>query len=228
MKTLRSDLVQTARDRAKAAIRAGRTDAALRDVDEIWDEGRPIHDLYGDMAAVFLDFVRERLGEDAVEEAWRYVGEKLWRPVLEASRDEDPARLAETYAMFLRSHGYDFSCEEDDDSFRFRLHYCPSGGRMLQEGKAETSDRHPAAFGVTEQPRTWSFGQKGVLYYCAHTKLWFDTQPREWGMDLFEAEYGEFDERGEVVGRPCVVTIRKKARDGHAPTSGQRDGMHES
>ena len=182
MKTLRSDLVQTARDRAKAAIRAGRTDAALRAVDEIWDEGRPIHDLYGDMAAVFLDFVRERLG-------------------------------------FLRSHGYDFSYEEDDDSFRFRLHYCPSGGRMLQEGKAETSDRHPAAFGVTGKPRTWSFGQTGVLYYCAHTKLWFDTQPREWGMDLFKAEYGEFDERGEVVGCPCVVTVRKKARDGTAAAS---------
>ena len=138
---------------------------ALRAVDEIWDEGRSIHDLYGDTAAIFLDFVQERLGEDAVEEAWRYVDEKLWQPVLEASRDEDPARLAETYAMLLGSHGYDFSCEEDDDSFRFRLHYCPSGGRMLQEGKAKRSDRHPAAFGVTEDPRTWSFGQKGVPYY---------------------------------------------------------------
>ena len=44
-------------------------------------------------------------------------------------------------------------------------------------------------------------------------------------MDLFEAEYGEFDDRGEVVGRPCVVTVRKKARDRHAPTSGQDDGV---
>lgn len=44
-------------------------------------------------------------------------------------------------------------------AIRFRLHYCPSGGSMLQEGKAEHSDRHPAAFGVTEEPRTWSFGQ---------------------------------------------------------------------
>jgi hypothetical protein len=28
-------------------------------------------------------------------------------------------------------------------------------------------------------------------------------------MDLFAARYGEFNEKGEVVGRPCVVTIRK-------------------
>ena len=44
-------------------------------------------------------------------------------------------------------------------------------------------------------------------------------------MDLFEAEYGEFDDRGEVVGRPCAVTVRKKARDRHDPTSDRDDGV---
>jgi hypothetical protein len=209
MKRIRQDWMTTARMRAKQAIEAGDKDAALTAVDEIWEEGRPIHDLYGDMAAVFLDFVKEKLGEASVEEAWRYVGEKLWRPVLEAFRDKDPGLLAETYAMFLRSHGYDFTCEEDEEKFTFLLHYCPSGGRMLQEGKAETSIRHPLNLGVTKQERPWGFNQKGVLYYCAHTQLWFDRQPRDWGMDLFAARYGEFNEKGEVVGRPCVVTIRK-------------------
>src|SRR5262245_41929834 len=104
MKTVRHDWMTTARMRAKAAIEAGRKAEALKAVDEIWAEGRPIHDLYGDMAAVFLDFVKEKLGEEAVEEAWRYVGENLWRPVLESYRD-NPEMLAETYAMFLRSHG---------------------------------------------------------------------------------------------------------------------------
>lgn len=213
---IRRDWMETARDRAKSAIREGRTEDALAAVDEIWEEGRPIHDLYGDMSAVFLDFVEDRLGEDAVEEAWRFVGERLWRPVLEAYRDEDPAKLAETYAMFLRSHGYRFTCEESDDAFTFRLLHCPSGGRMLEEGKAETSKRHPTSLGVTKHPHSWSFGEKDVLYYCAHTKLWFDTQPREWGMDLFRAEYGEFNELGEVVGKPCSVRISKtlpQARD---------------
>jgi hypothetical protein len=197
--------------RAKEAIEAGRKEEALKAVDEIWAEGRPIHDLYGDMAAVFLDFINEKLGEEAVEEAWRYVGEKVWRPVLEGYRDK-PETLAATYAMFLRSHGYDFTCEEDEEKFTFLLHYCPSGGRMLQEGKAETSTRHPLNFGVTKKERPWGFNQKGVLYYCGHTQLWFDTQPREWGINLFTARYGEFNEKGEVVGRPCVVTIHKKPR----------------
>jgi len=88
---------------------------------------------------------------------------------------------------------------------------------MLQEGKAETSTRHPSQLGVTKKPQKWSFNQKDVLYYCAHTKLWFDTQPREWGMDLFQSEYGEFNEKGEVVGRPCAVTIYKKSQSAGAP-----------
>ena len=221
MKRIRHDFMQTARDRAKAAIQAGRTEEALQAVDAIWEEGRPIHDLYGDMSAVFLDYIKEKLGEDAVEEAWRYVGEKLWRPVLESYRDKDPALLAEIYAMFLRSHGYDFTCEEDDEKFQFFLHYCPSGGRMLQEGKAETSARHPTALGVTKRPHAWSFNQKDVLYYCGHTKLWFDTQPREWGMDVFQSEYGEFNDKGEVVGRPCAVTIYKQPRTGPAAAGQQ-------
>lgn len=207
---IRNDWMETARDRAKAAIREGRSEDALKAVDEIWDEGRPIHDLYGDMAAVFLDFVRDKLGEEAVEESWRYVGERLWRPVIESFRDKDPALLAETYAMFLRSHGYDFTCEEDDVAFHFKLHYCPSGGRMLEEGKAASSGRHPASFGVSEEANDWTFGKKDVLYYCGHTKLWFDSQPREWGMDLFRAEYGEFNELGQVVGKPCTISIAKR------------------
>ena len=212
--TIRRDWMETARDRAKAAIRAGRTQDALDAVDAVWAEAQPIHDLYGDMAATFLDFIAERLGEEAVAESWRYVGERLWRPVLERFRDAEPAALAETYAMFLRSHGYRFTCVEDADAFHFRLHHCPSGGRMLEEGKTAASPRDPLSFGVTREPRDWSFGQPGVLYYCAHTKLWFDTQPREWGLDWFDAEYGEFDELGQVVGRPCSVRIAKRRREG--------------
>lgn len=211
MKQIRHDWMTTARARAKQAIEAGDKSAALKAVDDIWEEGRPIHDLYGDMAAVFLDFIQEKLGEDAVNESWRYIGEKLWRPVLEAYRHE-PEKLAATYAMFLRSHGYDFTCEEDDEKFTFLLHYCPSGGRMLQEGKAETSARHPLHLGVTKKEHSWGFNQKGVLYYCSHTQLWFDAQPKEWGTDLFTSLYGEFNEKGEVVGRPCTVMIRKQKK----------------
>lgn len=216
MKKVRHDFTTKARDRAKQAIEAGRKEEALKAIDEICEEARPIHDLYGDMSAVFLDFIKEKLGEEAIEEAWRYLGERLWRPVLEAFRGQSSEALAATYAMFLRSHGYDFTCEEDDEKFNFLFHFCPSGGRMLQEGKAETSNRHPLNLGVTKKPYSWGFNQKGVLYYCAHTQLWFDTMPREWGMHVFSSQYGEYNDKGQVVGRPCSVAIYKRARNAAA------------
>ena len=87
---------------------------------------------------------------------------------------------------------------------------------MLQEGKAETSTRHPSQLGVTKKPQN-GVSIKKTSCITAHTKLWFDTQPREWGMDLFQSEYGEFNEKGEVVGRPCAVTIYKKSQSADAP-----------
>ncbi|MEE8321633.1 MAG: hypothetical protein V3R68_07335, partial [Gammaproteobacteria bacterium] len=78
---VRNEWTSTARDKTIAAIKNGQTEEAIKGVEEIWAEGRPIHDLYGDMAAAFLDFIEAELGEQAVEKAWRYLGETLWRPI---------------------------------------------------------------------------------------------------------------------------------------------------
>jgi len=66
LKKIGHDCIKTARDRAKAAIEAGQTGEALKAVDEIWEEGRSIHDLYGDMSAAFLDYVKEKLCQGAL------------------------------------------------------------------------------------------------------------------------------------------------------------------
>ena len=40
-------------------------------------------------------------------------------------------------------------------------------------------------------------------------------------MDVFQSEYGEFNDKGEVVGRPCAVTIYKQPRNGPAAAGQQ-------
>src|SRR5678815_1893351 len=97
----RAEWTTTARDRTIAAIKAGRTDEALEGVEAMLKEALPIHDFYGDMCAVFCDFIAERLGEDAVADAWRFLGERLWRPVFEQMSDAGAETLASVYAMFL-------------------------------------------------------------------------------------------------------------------------------
>jgi len=206
----RQDWVTTARQKTVQAIKEGRIADALAGVDAIWAEGRPIHDFYGDMCATFCDFIASELGEEGVERAWRYLGEKLWKPVFTEAAKAGGEALAGLYAMFLRSHGYEFRVEEDDNQYTFYLDYCPSGQRLMMEGKLEGDARHPMNHGVSKKPHAWTFGKKGVPYYCGHTELWFNTMPREWGLPIMSGRYGDFDGAGHVTGLPCMTFIRKR------------------
>jgi hypothetical protein len=206
----RQDWVTTARQKTIEAINEGRVKDALNGVNAIWAEGRPIHDFYGDMCATFCDFIEQELGEDGVERAWRFLGEKLWKPVFTEATKAGGEALAGLYAMFLRSHGYEFRVEEDEDKFTFYLDYCPSGQRMMIEGKLAGDPRHQMSHGVGKKPLPWTFNKVGVPYYCGHTALWFDTMPKEWGLPIMSGRYGDFDNQGQVAGIPCMTFIRKK------------------
>jgi len=206
----RPDWVTTARQRTILAIQEGRIKDAIAGVDAIWAEGRPIHDFYGDMCATFCDFIASELGEDGVERAWRYLGEKLWRPVFTEAVKAGGEALAGIYAMFLRSHGYEFRVEEDEDKYTFYLDYCPSGQRLMVEGKLEGDPRHPMNHGVSKKPHRWTFNKTGVPYYCGHTELWFNSMPKEWGLPIMSGRYGDFDAQGQVKGLPCMTFIRKQ------------------
>jgi hypothetical protein len=210
MATDRQDWVTTARQQTIAAIREGRMQDALAGVDAIWAEGRPIHDFYGDMCATFCDFIAAELGEEAVERAWRFLGERLWRPVFTEAARAGGEQLAGLYAMFLRSHGYEFRVVEDEEGFAFHLDCCPSGQRLMQEGKLAGDPRHAMNHGVSSRPYPWTFNRTGVPWYCGHTELWFNTMPREWDLPIMSARYGEFDSQGRVTGTPCMTFISKK------------------
>jgi len=207
----RDDLNKHPLDKTLEAIEAGKKDEAKAYARQIWEEGRPLHDLYGDFIASLLTFIAKKLGEEAVEEALRYSAEELWKPVIMSMKDKGVASLVDVIASFQRAHGYDFYCEEDDEKFVFISKYCPSGGRMIKEGKNDTSDRHPFNLGTTKKPYAWSFNKAGISYYCCHTCLWMDILPREWGWDIFKSQFGrQFDDKGNPVNEPCKTIIYKK------------------
>lgn len=209
----RPDLAATALDKCQAAIARGDRDEALRQARAIRDEWRPLHDLYVEMSGLFCTFIRDRLGEDAVEDAWRFIGERLWKPVLMQARESgSTALLVQIYAQFLRAHGHRFTVVEDDEKTTFILHYCASGGMLMRDGKNEDSGRHPIDIAVLKQPAPRTFG-RALSAYCVHTPLWMDIMPREWGWDVFESSFGrQFDEAGRPVDEPCVTRIYKLPR----------------
>lgn len=210
-KIRRDDLAKHPLDKTIEAIEKGDKEQAIASARQIWEEGRPLHDLYGDMAGLLCTFIAEKIGEEAVDEAWRYVGEQVWKPVLMALKDAGTDVLVEVYASFLRAHGHDFYVEQDDKKTVFVMNYCASGGRLIKEGKNDNSQRHPMQIGTTKKAYPWSFNMKGLSYYCIHTPLWMDMLPREWGWDVFKSEFGrQFDEDGNQVNEPCRAIIYHK------------------
>jgi len=210
---IRNDLTKSTVERTIEAIEAGKKDDAKELAKLIWEETRPVHDMYGDLTASLFTFIAKKYGEEAVEEAHRYYGEEIWKPILLSMKDKGVAALINVYAFFMRTHGFDFYCEEDGEKYVFVSKYCPSGGRMMKEGKNDNSDRHPFQFGTTKKAYPWSFHKKGISYYCSHCSLWMDMLPREWGWDIFEFKFGrQFDEEGKPIDEPCRTIIYKTPR----------------
>jgi hypothetical protein len=201
---VRDDLAETSADRVRAELEG------------VLAEERPIHDLYGDMAASMLTFIAQELGEEAVERAWRHVGEDVWRPFLDQFRaGGDTAGLARAFAYSLISHRYDFEAVEHDDRWSFEVGYCTSGERMVAEGKVAGVARDrpgPHCFGATTHAHPWTLGLERFPYYDVHSALWMKLLPAEWGWDVMDVEY----EHNEELGEPTVARyiIYKQPRDG--------------
>lgn len=198
----RGDLEETSADRARAALDQGNVDAARAEIDGILAEEKPIHDLYGDMCASFLTFIASRLGEDAVDDAWRYVADDVWKPVLMHFKETGNLEgLAHAFATFLISHRYDFSVFEDDEKWTFEVGFCTSGERMVVEGKVAETGGDQAGhhhFGSTSKGYPWSLGMEAFPYYDVHSVLWMKLLPAEWGWDVMDIDYDR-KEHGEVA-----------------------------
>lgn len=204
----RTDLEETSADRARAALDAGDVAAARAAIDGILAEEKPIHDLYGDMCASFLTFIAERLGEDAVEDAWRYVADDVWKPVLMLfQQNGDTEGLAKAFATFLVSHRYDFSVLEDDEKWTFEVGFCTSGERMVVEGKVAGTGGDSAGhhrFGSTSKGYPWSLDMQAFPYYDVHSVLWMKLLPAAWGWDVMDIDYDR-KSHGEVAITRYVI-----------------------
>jgi methylmalonyl-CoA mutase C-terminal domain/subunit len=204
----RPELIVTPLEKCRKAIELGDKATALKEAQAIRDEWRPLHDMYVEMAGLLATYVRDKLGDKAVADAWRFVGESLWKPILMQFKETGSTRqLVEVYAQFLRAHGHDFTVAVDEEKTTFTMKYCASGGMLMRDGKNEDSSRNPTNIAVMKTNADWTFN-RNLSAYCVHTPLWMDILPREWGWDVFKSTFGrQFDEDGRPVNEPCVAVI---------------------
>ena len=85
--------------------------------------------------------------------------------------------VVQIIAEAMRSHRSgprergNFKVKEDRKKYTMIMNPCGSGGRMMRTGeldKLPPRTETPYFFGKTKKPYFWSWGRKGVPYYCAH------------------------------------------------------------
>ena len=111
----RDDLLIGPKEKAIAAVKEGRIDAAIQHIEELYLEFRPLHDRYGDWILSLLGFVKDKLGEEAVEDALKKTFEDVYKERALATAKLPYEERIRRYCQGHRTHYSEFHVEEDDE-----------------------------------------------------------------------------------------------------------------
>jgi hypothetical protein len=196
----RNDLLIGPKDKAVMAIKEGKAEEAIRCIEELNEQFRPLHDRYGDWIQCLLAFIADEIGEDAVEKALKRTFEDVYKKRVLAAKDLKAEDIVKGYCQGSRAHYATVDIEEDDEKFVIKHINCNSGGRIQKE----------CISGKTKKAYNWSFNQANVPYYCCHESV-FNNIYKGIGLDHIDYEFDrQHDDKGNPTGSCCTWTIRKK------------------
>jgi hypothetical protein len=169
--------------RAIEALERGDAEEAKRLCEEMRHESQFMHDLLVDGVAGLISFVKEKLGDEGVEEAWRWSLERSWRRPVETIAKTDRRQVAKALAATWRAHSTSgvgpkpgaFEIAEDDEKLTFTMNPCGSGQRLWRNRRYG-----PEGWGVTDGAHDWSYGRAGFPLYCTHCAFMNEALPIRW------------------------------------------------
>jgi len=170
-------------ERAVEAIEAGDLDGAKALCEVMKHESQFMHDLLVDGIAGLISYVKDKLGDDGVEEAWEYSLERGWKGAVETIDKTDRRFIAEALAATWRAHSTSgvgpkpgaFTITEDDEKLTFTMNPCGSGQRLWRNRRYG-----PQGFGVTDGAHSWTYEQEAFPLYCTHCAFMNETLPIRW------------------------------------------------
>ena len=210
-----STLGRATQDLICEAIDAGRYEEAKALARYTVPEGKSLHDLFCDWIWDLLTRVANRLGENAMYQVLResqasWMLKRTWKGFLGMPVEQ---RVQLTAEMMRAHHGgplQDGSMEITEDAERYSIIMdpCGSGGRMRRGDPVDGTPsrlKPPYEFGVTRDAHDWSWGRKGVPYYCLHCCV-NEMLPMEWGgHPLWVTDYED------DPAKPCTWHFYKTA-----------------
>src|SRR5262245_2155253 len=91
-------------ERANEETEAGDDGRAKQRCEAMKWESQFMHDLLVDGVAGLISFVKEKLGDDGVAEAWEYSLERSWKRPVETIDQTDRRTVAQALAATWRAH----------------------------------------------------------------------------------------------------------------------------
>jgi hypothetical protein len=195
--------------RAISAVEKGDREEAIRQIRELNESSTQVHDRLVKYVNLLLSFIAREVGEEKVREAWCYVIERLHKKGLLALKGRPFREIVKVLQDEHLAHGSEFTMEEDPDKATFALYSCGSGGRLRKTGSSGIE-------GELQSAHPWSFGRKGLSYYCSHCSIVTEDSPNWDAGFKIQIKYGEqFDKEGTPVADPCrFEIIRTKTKLG--------------
>jgi hypothetical protein len=156
----------------RRAIKSGENKKALEILDEIDSNREKYREVFLTWIDILLTYGADKLGEKMVYETDRLFGERVVFPTLFAGALGDVSaddKLRKRAYVWTSVHGIDID-EIKEDEEKFILNFkCPTGGSVSTKKDS----------GKTREAHAWSYGQKGLSYYCTHCPVAIEMMPVE-------------------------------------------------
>ena len=149
------------------SIRKNKIDEALKYLSYGCSENMRMHDGSILFTSMLLNYLAINFGENQIEKMLR----ERYVPRVEEWLKTLPDVQGSLYRISesMRGHFSKFTIKEEKDRYVFRFDPCGSGGRLMRTSPV----------GVTKKAYPWSWGKKGISYYCTHCCLLFEIIPIE-------------------------------------------------
>lgn len=158
------DLAISTWDLVRGAMKAGKIDEALNFMDYAISESKRVHDGVAARVNATLTYLAS-LGEEGLEKYFRqeYVGSA------QRGMSRTLEELLQSYIELGRGRLSGITVIEEPDRYVLKYDPCGSAGQLMRtRDVARTKKAYP-----------WSWGKRGIAYYCCHCCVAFEILPIE-------------------------------------------------